>query len=489
MKWIPVILVVAGCTTVGPDYKKPESEKKMPAAFNAPDDPALKVDTKNLDKWWEVFHDPQLTGLIDRAEKQNLDVRLAIARVNEARARIGVVNSQRSPQVGFGGSAGAGTNPFTGGGGGRYSVGLDASWELDVWGKIKRQEEAATAEFEATVEDRRDVSVTLYAEVASNYLSVRTFQERLASAERNIKVQKEILQITQGRFESGLSSRLDVAQAERVLAESEASVPPMRIQLVRSINTIGVLLGQFPKDVHAELKSDKPIPVPPREVMVGVPANLLRQRPDIRGAERRLAAETARIGVAKADLYPQFSLGGTLGLAGISGGNMASAAGRNLFLGPSMRWTVFDGGRIRNQIKIADFRVDQAVLSYESTVLNAVEEVESAMTAFLEQRIRVDAFGRAAKVAREELSLGMDLYKQGLIGFQSILDAERALFNLDNRVSEARGEASINLVRLYKALGGGWDPEKVGKPDPKKFDEKQSPKRTLEEDKRETAKK
>ena len=154
-----------------------------------------------------------------------------------------------------------------------------------------------------------------------------------------------------------------------------------------------------------------------------------------------------------------------------------------------MRWTVFDGGRIRNQIKIADFRVDQAVLSYESTVLNAVEEVESAMTAFLEQRIRVDAFGRAAKVAREELSLGMDLYKQGLIGFQPVLDAERALFNLDNRVSEARGEASINLVRLYKALGGGWDPEKVGKPDPKKFDEKKLPKRTLEEDKPETAKK
>lgn len=253
-------------------------------------------------------------------------------------------------------------------------------------------------------------------------------------------------------------------------------MPPLRIQLARSINTIGVLLGQLPRDLQKELETEEPIPVPPLQVMVGVPADLIRQRPDIRAAERRLAAQTARVGIATADLYPQFSLAGSLGY-----GNAIGPAGQNFRLGPSMRWTIYDGGRLRSQIKIEDYRVQQAMLSYESTVLRSLEEVESSMTAFLESRTRADAVDRAAALAREELRLGLELYKLGLIGFQSVLDAERALFLLDSRVADARGEASISLVRLYKALGGGWDPDKVQPPDPDKFDEQPQPPRTLEE--------
>ena len=470
MRWACVLLILVGCKTVGPDYEKPKTETKLPGDFSGPDDPALQPGTDDLEKWWEVFRDPQLADLIQRAAKQNLDVRIAIARVNESRARVDIASAARSPQVGLGGGGGAAA--FGGNATGAYGVGIDAGWELDLWGKIDRQVEAATAEFEATVEDQRDVMVTLYAEVARHYLAIRTYQERLRSALKNIDAQKEILKITRGRYDAGLSSRLDVAQAERVLANSESEVPPLRIQLVRSANTIGVLLGQFPKDLREELSTEKPIPVPPDTVSVGVPANLVRQRPDIRGAERRLAAQTARIGVATADLYPQFSLGGSLGVGNLGAGG---------FLGPSMRWTLFDGGRIRSQIKVEDYRVEQAVLTYESTVLQALEEVESAMTAFLESRLRAEAVGRAAEIAREELRLGMYLYKEGLIQFQNVLDAERALFNLENRAADARGETTANLVRLYKALGGGWDPEKAEKPDPKKYDEQPDAKRTLEE--------
>jgi outer membrane protein TolC len=429
MRWVCLLLILAGCKTVGPDYEKPKTETKLPGDFSGPDDPALQPGTEDLEKWWEVFQDPQLADLIQRAAKQNLDVRIAIARVNESRARVDIASAARSPQVGLGG------------GGGAAAFGGNAM-------------------------------VTLYAEVARNYLAIRTYQERLRAALKNIEAQRDILRITRGRYDAGLSSRLDVAQAERVLANSESEVPPLRIQLVRSANTIGVLLGQFPKDLREELSTEKPIPVPPETVSVGVPANLVRQRPDIRGAERRLAAQTARIGVATADLYPQFSLGGSLGVGNLGAGGV---------LGPSMRWTLFDGGRIRSQIKVEDYRVEQAMLTYESTVLQALEEVESAMTAFLESRVRAEAVGRAAGIAREELRLGMYLYKAGLVGFQNVLDAERALFNLENRAADTRGAATANLVRLYKALGGGWDPDKAAKPDPKKLDEQPDAKRTLEE--------
>lgn len=479
MRWIALLALVAGCK-VGPDYKKPTTESKVPAGFKGVDDPAFKAGTENLEKWWEVFNDPQLTDLIERAAKQNLDIRIAIARVNEARARISIAESARSPQVGVGGGGGYGG--FAGSAGAAGGGGIGASWELDVFGQIARQVEAATADFQATVEQQRDVNVSLYAEVAAEYLAVRTAQERLAAAERNIQSQREILDITRVRFANGLSSRLDVAQAERVLADSETTVPPLRIALVRSINSIGVLLGKFPKDLHEELRAAKPIPVPPRTIAIGVPANIIRQRPDIRGAERRLAAETARVGVAKGDLYPKFSLGGSFAYGAAAGNQFLNSGASNFFLGPSMRWSLFNGGRVRSEIKVADYRVEQAVLTYESTVLRAMEEVETAMADFTQSRVRADAFERAANVAREELDLGLELYKQGLIAFQNILDAQRALFLLDSRVSLSRGNASTSLVRLYKALGGGWDPDKVKPPDPDKFDKQPDGRRTLEDD-------
>ena len=449
---------------VGPDYVPPKPD--VPKTWHQPPDPALVPTKADIQRWWTVFHDPMLTRLIDQASTSNLDLRVAVARVNEARARLGVVRGQQAPVVDVGGSAiQSRTSENLGAPGGttqtRYSVGLDASWEIDLFGRISRSLEAATAEFQATEEDRIDVMVTMYGEVARTYLLIRSLQARLAAANGNINSQKEVLALTQSRFKHGLATDLDVAQAERVLASSEAEVPPLRIELSRAINTMGVLLGKPPGTFYEELSKVKPTPIPPAQVAVGVPADLLRQRPDIRCAERQLAAQTARIGVATADLYPSLSLTGSLGLGSLNIGDLFNPASLLSSFGPALRWNLFDGGRVRSQIKVEDARTEQALLLYERTVLDALNEVENAMTAFVEQRIQFEAQQRAADASRRSLKLATKLYKDGLADFQNVLDSQRALFLYENQVAEAKGKAAINLVRLYKALGGGWDPKKI----------------------------
>jgi NodT family efflux transporter outer membrane factor (OMF) lipoprotein len=228
--------------------------------------------------------------------------------------------------------------------------------------------------------------------------------------------------------------------------------------LSQEINTIALLIGTHPQALYQDLRTPKTIPVPPTTIGVGFPADRLRQRPDIRAAERRLAAQTATLGIAKADLYPAFSIGGSFGVSALDGESLFSAASRSFALGPSVRWNIFDGGRVRAQINVEDARLEQSILIYERTVLRAIEEAETAMTAFIEQRIRVDAIERAASAARETLRIATNLYKEGIIGFQELLDAQRRVLDAESQVSEARGLASQNLVSLYKALGGGWDP-------------------------------
>jgi NodT family efflux transporter outer membrane factor (OMF) lipoprotein len=414
--------------------------------------------------WWTVFKDPLLTGYIEAAAAQNLDLMTAAARVKEARARLGIVTGDQYPLVDAVGDASLlqsstniepGTPLVTTS---RHTVGLDASWELDLFGRVRRSIEAATADLEATEEDRVDVMISLYAEVARTYLVVRTAQARLAATEGNIASQRQVLNLTRTRFQYGLATDLDVAQAEDVLANSEAQVPPLRSIMRQSVNTLALLLALPPGSLQKELIEVKPIPVLPKEVAVGVPSDLLRQRPDIRRAERKLAAETARIGVATADLYPRFALLGTLGLDATDAARVFASGSTFYSLGPSLRWNVFDAGRIRSQIKVADARTEQALLQYEQTVLRALSEVENAMTAFVEERNRMEALQRSVAASRRTLKLAVDLYKEGLRDFQSVLDAERTLFDVENQLAVAEGSIAENLVQLYKALGGGWSP-------------------------------
>ncbi len=457
---LAAVLTVAGCMTVGPEYIKPTPS--MPEYWLQSIDPALVPDKTSIYRWWTVFEDPMLTQLIEQAADSNLELKVAFARVNEARARLGAVSGEQVPLIDITGDINrqrGSENDISIGGVtyNRYALGLDAGWEVDLFGRVRRSVEAAAADLQSIQENRNDVMVTLYAEVALTYLAVRTYQARLVAASGNIVSQRQVLSLTRSRFKHGLATDLDVAQAERVLGSSEAEVPPLRIELSRAINTIGVLLGCNPGTFHEKLNPVKPIPIPPEKITVGIPADLLRHRPDIRRAERELAAQTARIGIAKADLYPRLSLLGTFGLAAIDSKNLFESDSLAFTFGPALRWNLFDGSRIRSLVKVEDARTEQILMRYEQTLLNALNETENALTTYMEHRLRLEALERTVVAARRSVKLSTGLYKEGLTDFQNVLDAQRALFTFENQFAEARGNSVANLVRLYKALGGGWE--------------------------------
>ncbi len=458
------LVLLSACAAVGPDYKKPES--KVPLQWTKPPDPALVRGEADIRQWWGVFDDPQLTSLINRSAQGNLDLKAAVARVKEARARVGIASGSMYPEVNVPAEAirrGTSDNEANTPGitYNRFSAGLDASWEIDLFGRIRRSIEAAKADYQASEEDRVDVLVTLYAQVALTYLDVRTLQSRLAATYKNIKSQQDMLKLTQVRFKNGLATGLDMAQAETVLASSEAEVPPLKTDLGQAYNNLGVLLGLHPGSVKQELEAPKPIPIPPPTVAVGVPADLLRQRPDIRRSERQLAAQTARIGVATADLYPTFSLIGTVGFAASDASNLFQGSSSFFSFGPTFYWNLFDGGRIRSRIKVQDAITEQLLFSYEQTVLTAMKEAEDAFIAYVEQIARVAALARTVKASARSLRLAVSLYKEGLADFQRVLDAQRSLFEFDNQLAQAQGQTAANLVSLYKALGGGWQPDQM----------------------------
>lgn len=451
---------LGGCA-VGPDYVPPKAE--TPETWHNPSDPALVPDQAAIREWWTVFNDPLLTQLVKDALDGNRDLKAAVARVKEARARLGVAVGAWFPQADAYGEVersrksdhalmAVGTNTT-------YSVGIASNWEIDLFGKISRSVESATALYQASEEDRNDVMVSLCAETARTYLAVRTLQARLEASRGNIESQKQVLELTQSRFKFGLATDLDVAQAQQILATSESELPPLRRGLTEAINTLTVLVGSAPGALTDILSAFAPIPTLPDQVAVGVPADLLRRRPDVRRVERELAAQTARIGVATADLYPQFALNGSFGWAALASGDVFLKGSREWDLIPGVRWNVFDAGRIRNQVKVEDARTEQALLSYEQTILVALKEVENALSAYAEERLRVQALERSVAAAQRTVYLSTALYKEGLADFQNVLDAQRSLFVLENQLAEARGTTASDLVALYRALGGGWEAE------------------------------
>lgn len=455
------VLVLPGCLAVGPDYKPPKTE--VPSAWQESTDPVLVRRQGDITEWWNVFNDPQLTALIKRSHTGNLDLKVAVARVKQARAQLGVVLGTELPAVNAPASAlrqQASQKDLTGSGiiGNNISLGLEASWEIDLFGRVRRSVEAAQADLQASQEDRTGVMVSLYSQVAQTYLVVRTLQARIAATNENIESQKGVLKLTESRFKWGLATDLDVSQAQTVLGSSQAQLPPLTSELNQSLNTLALLLGLPPNSLAPELMRPRPIPVPPSKVAVGVPADLLRQRPDIRRSERQLAAATARIGVATADLYPRFSLIGSLGTAATTGGDLFSSGSTFFSIGPSMSWSLFTGGSIRSQIKVQDAQTEQALLTYEKTVLSALKEVEDAMVAFQQEKLRQQYLRKTVVASRRALKLAIRLYKEGLQDFQRVLDAQRNLFDYDNQLAASRGQAAIDLVSIYQALGGGWDP-------------------------------
>lgn len=458
-----LLLGPSACITVGPDYEAPVAH--TPDLWHQSLTEGLDTGQASLRTWWTLLEDPVLDGLIERAGANNLDLRLALARVAESRARLGFAKGERVPAV-DGVVAGqrtltsedllpASLNPGTQD---VFGMGIDSSWEVDLWGRIRRSVESASASLEASVEDYRDVLVTLYAEVALNYIQVRALQQQILYTEGNIQTQRDSLQLTTDRNDAGLVGDLDVRQAELNLARTESFLPALRQQLVFAIHRLSVLVGEFPSALHAELIDPKPIPQPPAHVAVGLPSELLRQRPDVRAAERSLASQTARIGVAKAELYPRLSLVGTFSLEASSLGNWVSVASKAFSFGPTIRWNLFNGGRVRAQIDTEEALTEQALVSYEQSVLLAYEEVENAMVAFTQEIQRRDALNRSVVAAEQAVDLVDELYRLGLVDFQNVLDTQRSLFQQQDEYAASQGQVTQNLIQIYKALGGGWTP-------------------------------
>ncbi len=455
------LLLLSGCTTVGPDYQKPD--KTLGNEWKIKD-PALVPAKEAPVKWWNVFDDPVLNKLILMAEKNSYDIAIASARVKEARALLGIVSGAELPAIGANGSANRNRQsdalvPVNNSSRSVFSGGVDASWEIDLFGRISREVESATASYQASEEDFHDVMTTVYAEVARNYLGVKTLQVRLEVVNANIESQKKVIKLTRSRFENGLASSLDVAQSEQLLATSEALIHPLKIQLGDQIRVLSILLGQqLDEAILEQLNNKIKVPTTSENLTVGVPANILRQRPDIRLAERKLAAQTARIGVATAELYPSLSLTGSLAYISTDSVNFFNSGNRAYGFGPSLRWNIFQGGRLRSQIKAEDARTQQALHVYEKTVLAAITEVEQALYAYTERIKQLEAQAAAVDAAKHTFKLAERLYKDGLTDFQNVLDAERSLLSIEDQLTAVQGEVATAVINIYKAIGGGWNP-------------------------------
>jgi multidrug efflux system outer membrane protein len=464
-------LVAAGCT-VGPDYRPPDT--LVPAAWSEARYDGIDTRATDLARWWEEFNDPELTRLVQRAMGANLDLRAAEARIREARALRRVAESGSWPTVDVSGaysrsrtsenaiapsSQASGGSPFFRGssnGEDLFRAGFDSSWEIDIFGGVRRSVEAADAVIDATIEDRRDVVVTLLGDIARNYIDLRGFQRRLAVTRNNLEAQQESLEIIRVRFQAGLVNDLQVAQAEAQVNSTAAVIPALEVLSKQAAHRLDVLLGIQPGELDAELSSGAPIPALPPAARVGLPSELLRRRPDIRRAERQLAAASAEIGVATADLYPKFSLSGVFGVNSVSASDWFSAPSRFWSIGPTISWPIFDAGRIRANIEVRNARQEQALTQYEKTVLTAFEDVENALVSYAKEQVRYRSLMDAVTANRRALVLADELYKNGLVDFLNVLDSQRALYSAENDLAQSEAAMATNLVALYKALGGGW---------------------------------
>ena len=465
-----LVYLVAGCSMVGPDFVKPD----VPVAkeWSNIKDEGLTEGKADYSTWWEAFNDPILNQIIEKAYHQNLTIEVAGLRILQARAQLGIAVGNLYPQkqLGFGEYATTKRSetvatPFIGNQYQSLTIGFDAAWELDVWGKFRRSVESGVANLEATIAGYDDILVSITAEVARSYIQIRTLEKRLEIAFENIRIQERSLKLAEVRFGGGKVTRLDVTQARSLLLNKQALVPNLETSLEQTKNALAILLGILPGELEKLIAKPGKIPEVSKDIIVELPAELLRRRPDIRLAELRVAAQSPQIGIAKADLYPHLALFGTIGwqttnakFPGADNSLSDIFSSKSLFwkVGPAFSWDIFNYGRIKNRERAEDALFQQTVVRYRTSVLNAHKEVENAIVAFLRSREEEKYLKGSADSAKESVSLSLLQYEGGLIDFQRVLDAQRVLSAQANRWSEASGRVSTNLVALYKALGGGW---------------------------------
>lgn len=467
-----VALLVSGCI-VGPDFVKPDVD--LEPEWIEKETPTLKSETEDFSQWWKVFNDPVLNNLIDTAYQQNLDLQISGLRIFEARARLGVAVGLQYPQTQNIGAAATADQLSENGPNEaqsdrffyNYQMGFDAAWELDFWGRFRRGVESDSAKLYATMANYDDILVSLTAEVARTYVVIRTFEKRIEVARENVRLQAESLRIAELRYKDGVTTKLDVTQSKGLLKQTEASIPRLEISLRQAKNALAVLLGIVPAEVQAKLGEPSLIPTAPAEVAVGIPAELLRRRPDIRLAEFQAAAQSAQIGIAKSDLFPRFTLMGSIGLqSSDKGGVLSNDSNFNdLFssdsvtysVGPSVQWPFFNYGRLKNNIRMQDARFQQLVVNYQNTVLQAAQEVEDAMVGFLRSQEESVLISESVDNYKSSVDISLLQYREGETSYQRVVDTQRVLTQQEDKLASTNGSIAINLIAMYKALGGGWE--------------------------------
>jgi multidrug efflux system outer membrane protein len=459
---ILILSISTGCR-VGPDYKKPQM--KVPAEFVSTSPNVEAGVSGDLSKWWTNLDDPVLNSLVDKVMQGNLDLKVAGDRIAQARAIRGIVSSANKPEIDADASAMRDSYSLNSLFGpflperreNDYIGGFYASWELDLFGKTARSVEAAEAGIDAAKENRRAVVVAMSAGVAKQYILVRQLQKQIEVANENIQIQLNTLDVVEQRFKAGLVNELVFQQAKAQLEVTRSVLPRLDTELQQAVHRIGILTGHEPRALEEQLTAVGSIPASKPMVPVGLPSELLTRRPDVRAAERNLAAATANIGVATADLFPRFSLTGSLGQESINSGTLTGGESRFWSLASGFSWPILDSGRIRANIKLQDARQQEAMNIYTKSILTALEDVENALVAYgnEQERLRLLEAGTAAN--RKSVELATQRYQKGLVDFLNVLDAQRQLYQSEDALAVSRGRLALSLIALYESLGGGWD--------------------------------
>jgi len=462
------LLAVSACTTLGPDFETPDADlletwDEQGQSLSAGQEP---------ENWWASFNDPVLDQLVQIAYQQNLPLQISGLRILEARAQLGIAIGQQYPQdqqvngaltrVGLSDNTANFDSSFADDKYTQGDIALDAAWELDFWGRYRRGVESASADLGASIADYDSALVSLTSEVASVYVTLRTLEERLAIALDNTKTQQRSYQIARVRFDNGAVSELDPSQALSLLKSTQSTVPLLQSQIRQVKFALSILLGMPPNDLRDILQGEGKIPQPPPQMNVGVPADLLRRRPDIRFAELQAASQSALIGVARTDLYPRFALVGSIGLLSADTGSNdnsdffdSDSIGYNF--GPQASWNILNYGRLKNQVRVQDARLEAALVNYQNIVLQAAQEVEDGISGYLGSREEEAYLADSVKAADRSVRLALVQYREGAVDYQRVLDTQQTLLSVQDRYTTTRGNAISFLISTYRALGGGWE--------------------------------
>ncbi|MFY9959986.1 efflux transporter outer membrane subunit [Pseudomonas sp. Hg5Tf] len=463
----PLLLsLLAGCT-LGPDFHTPSSQapaswaplQEQPAPSQAQAEPLQQ-------RWWEDFHDAKLSELIERASQRNLDLQIASARLLQSRALRASIASEQTPAIDLGAGYNRARNSAQGlndpsGEGGKSAFNLwqgdlTASWELDLWGRVRRQVEAADAVVEVAENDRRGVLLSLLAETAGNYIQLRAVQSTLAVTQENLEVSRHSLRLSQMRLRDGVATALDVAQASAQVASIEARLPTLEERQAQLINALSLLLAEPPRSLQAELLAPGAMPAPQQRFAIGVPSELAERRPDILQAAAQLHAATASIGVAKADFYPSIRLSGSVGFQALQLSDFGGWDSRRFGIGPQLSLPIFDGGRLRGVLQLREAQQQEAALHYQQVVLRAWHEIDDVLRLYNASQLRRDLLAEAVRQNRIALQTAQQQYVEGAVDFLNVLSVQGALLASEEQWVESSASVSQALVGLYKALGGGW---------------------------------